>query len=124
MKFRILGTLEVRAYGDRVSLASPRQQRALAALLLSPNSVVPVERMVDALWEDEPPTTAVKQVRNCVSALRGRLGETGGTIVTDGPGYRLEIGSSQASGFALASSSGMSACNPSFASATKPRVAG
>ncbi|MEV0070919.1 BTAD domain-containing putative transcriptional regulator [Amycolatopsis sp. NPDC050768] len=90
MRFRILGTLEVRAYGDRVLLVSPRQQRALAALLLSPNSVVPVERMIDALWEDEPPTTAVKQVRNCVSALRARLGETGGVIVTDGPGYRLQ----------------------------------
>lgn len=93
MRFRILGTLEVRAYGDRVALASPRQQRALAVLLLSPNSVVPVERMIDALWEDEPPATAVKQVRNCVSALRGRLGETGGMIVTDGPGYRLQTGS-------------------------------
>jgi len=90
MRFRILGTLEVRAYGDRVALASPREQRALAALLLNPNSVVPVERMIDALWEDEPPATAVKQVRNCVSALRGRLGETGGMIVTDGPGYRLQ----------------------------------
>ncbi|VVJ22207.1 Uncharacterised protein [Amycolatopsis camponoti] len=90
MRFRILGTLEVRAYGDRVTLASPRQQRALAALLLNPNSVVPVERMIDALWEDEPPATAVKQVRNCVSALRSRLGETGGMIVTDGPGYRLQ----------------------------------
>ncbi len=89
MRFRILGTLEVRASGDRVTLASPRQQRALAALLLSPNSVVPVERMIDALWEDEPPATAVKQVRNCVSALRSRLGEAGAMIVTDGPGYRL-----------------------------------
>jgi DNA-binding SARP family transcriptional activator len=90
MRFRILGTLEVQAYGSRVTLASPRQQRALAALLLNPNSVVPVERMIDALWEDEPPATAVKQVRNCVSALRGRLGETGEMIVTDGPGYRLQ----------------------------------
>ena len=93
MRFRILGTLEVLAYGDRVTLASPRQQRALAALLLNPNSVVPVERMIDALWEDEPPATAVKQVRNCVSALRSRLGETGGMILTDGPGYRLQTDS-------------------------------
>jgi DNA-binding SARP family transcriptional activator len=92
MRFRVLGTLEVQAYGSRVTLASPRQQRALAALLLNPNSVVPVERMIDALWEDEPPATAVKQVRNCVSALRGRLGEAGGAIVTDGPGYRLQTG--------------------------------
>jgi DNA-binding SARP family transcriptional activator len=92
MRFRILGTLEVRASGERVTLASPREQRALATLLLNPNSVVPVERLIDALWEDEPPVTAVKQVRNCVSALRGRLGETGGMIVTDGPGYRLQTG--------------------------------
>ncbi|MEV6824024.1 BTAD domain-containing putative transcriptional regulator [Amycolatopsis sp. NPDC051102] len=93
MRFRILGTLEVRAHGDRITLASPRQQRALAALLLNANSVVPVERMVDALWEDEPPVTAVKQVRNSVSALRSRLGEAGASIVTDGPGYRLQAGS-------------------------------
>ncbi|WP_086678261.1 BTAD domain-containing putative transcriptional regulator [Amycolatopsis pretoriensis] len=90
MRFRVLGTLEVRVSGERVTLASPRQQRALAALLLSPNSVVPVERLIDALWEDEPPATAVKQVRNCVSALRARLGEDGAAIVTDGPGYRLQ----------------------------------
>ncbi len=91
MRFRILGTLEVQAYGSRVALVSPRQQRALAVLLLHPDAVVPVDRMIDALWEDEPPATAVKQVRNCVSALRGRLGEAGGLIVTDGPGYRLHI---------------------------------
>ncbi|WP_033262395.1 BTAD domain-containing putative transcriptional regulator [Amycolatopsis vancoresmycina] len=89
MRFRILGTLEVRAHEDRITLASPRQQRALAALLLNANSVVPVERMIDALWEDEPPVTAAKQVRNSVSALRSRLGEAGASIVTDGPGYRL-----------------------------------
>ncbi|MFJ7213113.1 BTAD domain-containing putative transcriptional regulator [Amycolatopsis sp. NPDC098790] len=92
MRFRVLGTLEVRVSGDRVTLASPRQQRALAALLLSPDAVVPVERMIDALWEDEPPATAVKQVRNCVSALRARLGDAGALIVTDGPGYRLQTG--------------------------------
>ncbi|MGW4523910.1 BTAD domain-containing putative transcriptional regulator [Amycolatopsis sp. NPDC004378] len=92
MRFRILGTLEVRVHGDRISLASPRQQRALAVLLLNANAVVPVERMIDALWEDEPPATAAKQVRNCVSALRSRLGETGGMILTDGPGNRLQTG--------------------------------
>ncbi|SFW78047.1 BTAD domain-containing putative transcriptional regulator [Amycolatopsis australiensis] len=92
MRFRILGTLEVEAPGGRVTLASPRQQRALAALLLNPGSVVPVERMIDALWADEPPATAVKQVRNCVSALRARLGDAGAAIVTDGPGYRLRVG--------------------------------
>ncbi|SED03022.1 DNA-binding transcriptional activator of the SARP family [Amycolatopsis tolypomycina] len=90
MRFRILGTLEVRADGVRVGLASPRQQRALAVLLLNAGAVVPVERMIDALWDDEPPATAVKQVRNCVSALRSRLGEAGAAIVTDGPGYRLQ----------------------------------
>ncbi|HWD06261.1 MAG TPA: BTAD domain-containing putative transcriptional regulator [Amycolatopsis sp.] len=91
MRFRILGTLEVRASGDRIALGSPREQRALAVLLLYPGTVVPVERMIEALWDDEPPATAVKQVRNCVSALRGRLGDAGGLIVTDGPGYRLQI---------------------------------
>ncbi|WP_033435757.1 AfsR/SARP family transcriptional regulator [Saccharothrix syringae] len=91
MDFRVLGPLEVRSGGERVEVRSPRQQRVLAALLLEPRAVVPIARLVEAVWADGPPATAAKQVQNCVSALRDRLGEHG-LIVTDGPGYRLTAG--------------------------------
>jgi DNA-binding SARP family transcriptional activator len=93
--FRILGPLEVWAGGTRLALPSVRHQRLLAALLLSPNTVVPMPRLVSALWDEDPPTTATKQVQNCVSALRERLDGDGGVIVTDGPGYRAEVDEEQ-----------------------------
>jgi len=91
MDFRVLGTLEVWTGAGRVMLPSVRHQRVLAALLLAPNSVVPMSRLVDAVWDDEPPVTATKQVQNCVSVLRERLGRGHDLIVTDGPGYQLAI---------------------------------
>jgi DNA-binding SARP family transcriptional activator len=91
MDFRVLGTLEVWTDAGRVMLPSPRHQRVLAALLLAPNSVVPIARLADAVWHDEPPMTATKQIQNCVSVLRERLGRERDVIITDGPGYRLSI---------------------------------
>ncbi|RSM47030.1 NACHT domain-containing protein [Amycolatopsis balhimycina DSM 5908] len=92
MDFRVLGTLEVWTDAGRVMVPSPRHQRVLAALLLAANSVVPVARLVDAVWHDEPPVTATKQIQNCVSVLRERLGRERDVIITDGPGYQLSIG--------------------------------
>jgi DNA-binding SARP family transcriptional activator len=87
---RVLGPLEVWHDGARVPLPSVRQQRLLGVLALSANTVVPTQRLVDALWDDGPPATATKQVQNCVSHLRERLGTvTDQLIVTDGTGYRL-----------------------------------
>lgn len=91
MDFRVLGTLEVWSDAGRVMLPSIRHQRVLATLLLSPNSVVPIARLVDAVWHDEPPMTATKQIQNCVSVLRERLGFGRDLIVTDGPGYKMSI---------------------------------
>ncbi|MGH8920677.1 MAG: AfsR/SARP family transcriptional regulator, partial [Actinomycetes bacterium] len=64
----------------------------LAALLMAPRSVIPLQRLVDVLWTEDPPATAVKQVQNVVSSLRGRLGDTTSMIIiTDGPGYRVMV---------------------------------
>ncbi|WP_233160389.1 AfsR/SARP family transcriptional regulator [Actinophytocola xanthii] len=91
----MLGPLEVSSEAGRVMLPSPRHQRVLAALLLAPNSVVPTARLVEAMWDREPPATATKQVQNCVSALRERLGRGSAVIVTDGPGYRIVVSDSE-----------------------------
>ncbi|MFC5052138.1 AfsR/SARP family transcriptional regulator [Saccharothrix xinjiangensis] len=89
----MLGGLEVRTGRERLEPTRPRQRRVLAALLLSPNSVVALPKLIEAAWDDEPPVTAAKQVRNCVSALRERLGDADQRlIVTDAPGYRIRVG--------------------------------
>jgi len=93
MKFRILGTLEAEAGGERLQLGGLCEQKLLAMLLIDATRTIPVNCLVDALWDHEPPGTAVKQVRNAVSRLRRLLADGGlpGVIVTDGTGYRIAV---------------------------------
>ena len=61
-------------------------------LALSANSTVSVERLIEGLWGEEPPTTAAKMVQQYVSQLRRLLPEEGATrIATHGRGYELQI---------------------------------
>jgi DNA-binding SARP family transcriptional activator/tetratricopeptide (TPR) repeat protein len=80
---------------SRQPLGGPRQERVLAVLLLEANKVVPVYRLVDAAWGEDPPTTASHQVRKMAADLRRRLPSPATTIVTDGPGYRMIIADDQ-----------------------------
>jgi DNA-binding SARP family transcriptional activator/tetratricopeptide (TPR) repeat protein len=94
MEFRILGNLEAgTSSGERLLLGGPHEQKVLAVLLLTAERVVPVTRLVDALWDDGPPTTAVKQVQNAVGRLRRMLASTGepDPIVTETAGYRIRL---------------------------------
>lgn len=91
MKFRILGGVEAEANGRRLALRGATERKVLAILLLDADHMVPVTRLIDALWEDDPPVTAVKQAQNAVGRLRRLLAQSGepGLVRTDGPGYRL-----------------------------------
>jgi len=93
MKFRILGDLEAEADGHPLPLDQRRDQKVLGMLLLNAGRVVLLPRLVDALWDDSPPATAAKQVRNAVSRLRRLLSEAGapGLIKTRGGGYLIAI---------------------------------
>lgn len=92
MEFRVLGPLEVRANGMSVDLGGPTQRALLAALLLREGEVVSVDRLIDELWGDEPPATAVKTLQTHVSRLRRALNGAGeGRLQTRGHGYVLEV---------------------------------
>ncbi|MFF5563884.1 BTAD domain-containing putative transcriptional regulator [Streptomyces sp. NPDC012623] len=67
------------------------QERVLVSLLLSPDRVLPVSRLVEAVWDEEPPATAAHQVRKAVAELRRRIPDGRNLIVTDGPGYRAVV---------------------------------
>jgi predicted ATPase/DNA-binding SARP family transcriptional activator/class 3 adenylate cyclase len=85
LKYRLLGPLEVHD-GDRVpALGGAKQRALLALLLLNANRVVSRERIIDGLWGEEPPETAVATVQVYVSRLRKLLGP--GALVTRPPGY-------------------------------------
>ena len=73
MEYRVLGSLEVLDdSGQRLSLGGARQQTVLGSLLLHAGRTVPLERLVDEVWET-PPETAAKTVQAYVSRLRRLL---------------------------------------------------
>ena len=90
MEFRLLGPLEVRAASGPIPLGGEKQRALLALLLLNANRVVSRERLIDELWGEDPPETAVTMVQVYVSRLRKVL--PAGSLVTRSPGYVVEVG--------------------------------
>jgi len=88
MEFRVLGPLEVSGKNGPLRLGGAKQQAVLALLVLNANRVVSRERLIDGLWGDEPPETAVTSVQVYVSRLRKLLPEA--RIATRGSGYVFE----------------------------------
>ena len=89
MELRILGPLEVVDDGRPVAIRRGKEQALLAYLLLHANEVVSSGRLVDVLWDEQPPPTASKILQNAVSHLRKQLGD--GRLVTRDPGYLLRV---------------------------------
>jgi DNA-binding SARP family transcriptional activator len=58
LEFRLLGPLEAVVDGTPAPLGGPRQRALAAILLVHANEVVPVSRLIDELWPDDPLVTA------------------------------------------------------------------
>ncbi|MFC7931024.1 AfsR/SARP family transcriptional regulator [Streptomyces cinereoruber] len=82
----------------------------LVALLMEANRMTSVDRLVDALWEDEPPASAVANVRTHVCTLRRLVGDTG-TLVSHPGGYELVVpeGTCDATAFSARADAGRAA---------------
>ena len=89
MDIRILGPLEVRDRGQPVELGAGKERALLAVLLLSPRKVVSIDRLIDALWPDDPPASALNSIHVYVSHLRKALGDH--RLLTKGRGYQLVV---------------------------------
>jgi DNA-binding SARP family transcriptional activator len=86
VEFRLLGPVEARVDGREVTLGQ-RHRMALALLLLDLGRVVPTARLIDALWGEEPPESAVNLIQGYVSHLRKMLGRV--VVETRDPGYLI-----------------------------------
>jgi DNA-binding SARP family transcriptional activator/tetratricopeptide (TPR) repeat protein len=93
VEFRVLGPVEVVVDGAPISLAGARQEIVLTMLLLEAGHIVSVERLIDAIWDDDPPPTCRRQVQMTVSNLRRSLREFGGSgvIATRPAGYAIHV---------------------------------
>lgn len=91
LDFRILGDLEVRQEGDPIDLGSPGQRTLLARLLISRGESITIDRLVEDLWQGNPPETSQHVIATYVSGLRKALGVDGDRLERRGAGYRVRI---------------------------------
>jgi predicted ATPase/DNA-binding SARP family transcriptional activator len=90
VQIRLLdGVSAVDETGQAVDIGPAKCQAVLAALALTPRSVVSVSRLVTMVWGDDPPRTAEKTLQSYITRLRKELGER--SIVRIGAAYRLDI---------------------------------
>ncbi len=89
MEFGILGPLAVWEDGRELELGAAKQRALLAVLLLHAGETMATDRLVDALWDEQPPATAVKALQVYVSQLRKTLGE--GVLETRPLGYVVRV---------------------------------
>jgi predicted ATPase/DNA-binding SARP family transcriptional activator len=87
----VLGPLALRVAGADVPVPGTRRRALLATLALARGRVVGVDRLIDALWPDDPPEDAAQALYNHVSRLRRDLGSAGGRLARRGAGYVLDL---------------------------------
>src|SRR5215475_12842794 len=89
MQFRLLGPLQV--VGDRapLSLGQPKQRALLACLLFRRGRFASRDELVEALWGQQPPKSAVGSLHVYVHGLRRLLGAE--RIQSRGMAYRIHL---------------------------------
>ncbi|MFG1928459.1 BTAD domain-containing putative transcriptional regulator [Cryptosporangium sp. NPDC048952] len=98
LRFAVLGPLRSWRGGQALDLGPGKQRAVLAVLLLDANRVVPAQRIVEAVWDDDPPENGANVVQKYVAGLRRvlepeRSPRAPSQVLTlsDG-GYRLHVG--------------------------------
>jgi DNA-binding SARP family transcriptional activator len=90
MEFRVLGPLEVVDDEGPLALQAGKQRALLACLLLRANRVVSSETLIDVLWGEDAPETAMHTLHVYVSQLRKVLRQARSPhhagLVTEGRG--------------------------------------
>ncbi|MEJ1201677.1 MULTISPECIES: BTAD domain-containing putative transcriptional regulator [unclassified Streptomyces] len=91
LHLRLLGPVEADSGDVRIELGGAKPRALLAALALNPGQVVPIDRLVDVVWSEDPPPSARALIHSYVSTLRRSFARAGHpeVIVTRAPGYVL-----------------------------------
>jgi DNA-binding SARP family transcriptional activator len=72
------------------TMRGPKVQQLLALLVVRANRIVPVDTLIDELWSEAPPRTAVASVRTHVYHLRTSVPDISELLVTEPSGYMLK----------------------------------
>src|SRR3954471_3950309 len=97
MRVTLLGPVAAVAGGKDLALGGLKQRAVFALLALNAGRVVPLDRLVDELWSEEPPSRATLSLQSYVARLRHVLAATSladedaPTILTRPPGWLLTL---------------------------------
>lgn len=98
MYFSVLGPVEARGDRGPCEPAFPMSRQALALLLVHANQVVPMESLVEELWDGSPPKCARKTVQTHIYHVRRALRDGAGgveRVETEPRGYRIRVDTGQ-----------------------------
>jgi len=100
MKFRILGPFEVTDGTRDVTPGAAKLRQVLGLLVLCRNQAVHTDLLIDELWGEDPPRSALPTLQTYVYKLRGILGSTGQPapqtrLRTRPSGYVLQVGTDE-----------------------------
>lgn len=87
MRYGVLGPIRVVDGLREVAPGPPRDRALLVLLLVHRGTTLGVDRMVDCMWGECPPSSARHSIQTMVWRLRRALGEE--EIVNSGPGYLM-----------------------------------
>ncbi|MEU7872849.1 BTAD domain-containing putative transcriptional regulator [Dactylosporangium sp. NPDC049140] len=96
VQFAVLGPVRAWRGAGEIDLGAPQQRALLALLLVRAGHPVSLAEIVDVLWGEDPPTTAVNVVHRHVGVLRRLLEPdlpvraAGRWLVRSAGGYRLD----------------------------------
>jgi DNA-binding SARP family transcriptional activator len=94
LRLAVLGPVTAWRDGVRIGLGPPRQRAVLGLLALMPNVAVHRQTIIDGLWGDDLPATAVHLVQVYVNRLRRLLG-AGHLLTSAGTSYELAAAGGQ-----------------------------
>ena len=98
LQFGVLGPLSASLDGVDIGLGGRRQRAVVAVLLIARGQQVSTERLLDALWDGEPPPSGAASLQSYVSHLRRALepdrpARTPSQVLVSGPaGYAMPVG--------------------------------
>ncbi|MDI1460898.1 BTAD domain-containing putative transcriptional regulator [Catellatospora sp. KI3] len=91
--FRLLGPVVVAGPAGAARLTGPKPRALVALLALHAGSVLSQAKLIDALWGDDPPRTAVETLYSYVARIRHAFDGCGlaGVLHTKSSGYLLAV---------------------------------
>ncbi|MET8771930.1 AfsR/SARP family transcriptional regulator [Streptomyces sp. NPDC004658] len=100
-QYRVLGPFSVAVDGEPRTPSAAKVRQVLALLLLRANQVVRQDSIIEELWGDRPPRSAVTTTQTYIYQIRRllhparRAAHDDRTVRTVPPGYELSVGPGQ-----------------------------